>query len=529
MKFAIDRYITGLEREVCADDFEGHYIPRKHDRFFCPECGLQVFWVSRGGNQPNKFKHPKRTDTSPECDKRVDGRSELYLYERVGLPVYLSHLSESVFGLAISFPAIGSKMLAKAASQNAKVSICANGNTRSVHINTSTFIPDSSTLVPVNFLPADNGRYKIEVSPSSVYSRKWSNYAEGFTSAGAVFSYDEAGGRKIHRDDSIFPGRQYYVVARQFYCPFREVSARLVGSLQMRNHQYQVYCMTIDVSVKDEQRYSQISHFFRSKFGIGLLETPPEIIPLWPPVIDRDVMVPVTNTRIYCSITSGNDIPAVYSYSGNQVSNVPVYADVNDEKHIYVNPGSVDTVLSVDRKYVGREVVFRSKDIPYYTVQYTHALYSVSGDELLPEAMGRNCLSHGGSVLCNAKADLYLGSADHNFLHIPLRAKSTPLPSFQNYDKSLILVDGGIIYSHTFQKLQESTQDREILNTIAEHYYGELIPAPRWVQHLLDILKRQDRLLLARDITKHIINGRLPAGALASLEKLYRAVRSTTG
>ena len=92
MKFAIDRYITGLEKEVCADDFYGKYIPRKSSRFYCPECGLQVYWVSKGGNQPNKFKHPPRTETSPECDKRVDGRSDLYLYERVGLPVYLSHI-----------------------------------------------------------------------------------------------------------------------------------------------------------------------------------------------------------------------------------------------------------------------------------------------------------------------------------------------------------------------------------------------------------------------------------------------------
>ena len=196
MKFAIDRYITGLEKEVCADEFYGKNIPRKSNRFFCPECGLQVHWVSKGGNQPNKFKHPPRTETSPECDKRVDGRSELYLYERVGLPVFLSRLAGNNFQLAISFPAVGSKILAIGATHNARVIIRGSGANRTVLINTNNFFPESATLVPVNFLPVDNGVFKIEISPAEAYSRKWSNYAEGFTSTGAIFSYAETGGKK---------------------------------------------------------------------------------------------------------------------------------------------------------------------------------------------------------------------------------------------------------------------------------------------------------------------------------------------
>lgn len=528
MKFAIDRYTTGLEKEVSADDFEGRYIPKKYDRFFCPECGLQVFWVSRGGNQPNKFKHPKRTDASPECDKRVDGRSELYLYERVGLPVYLSHLSGSSFGLSISFPAVGSKMLANAAAQGAKVVISGNGSSRTVLINTNNFIPDSSTLIPINFLPSDNGRFKVEVSPASAYSRKWSNYAEGFSTAGAVFSYSEVGGKKIHRDDSIYPGREYFVVSRQFYCPYKEVNTRSVGTLQLRNTTYKVYRMIVNVSSKDEQRYTQISHFFRSKFGIGLLDTPPEIIPLWPPVIERDVMVPTTDSRIYCAVTSGNETPTVYSYVGNQVNTVPVYTDRNGEKHIYVRAGTIDTVLSVDRKYVGREVVFRAKDISYHTFQYAQTVRSASGEEILPDAISRNVLSAGGSIISNAKADLYLGSVDHNYLHIPMRAESTPLPAFQNLNELLISVEGGIIFSEFVERPKTETHENLMPDYFARYYRGELIPVPRWVMHLLNILKKSEQTLLAQDISNHITNGRIPAGVLAQLAKLYKNIRDTT-
>ena len=46
MKYAIDRYGVGLEKEVSADIFYNKYIPQKKDRFFCPECGERVFWFS---------------------------------------------------------------------------------------------------------------------------------------------------------------------------------------------------------------------------------------------------------------------------------------------------------------------------------------------------------------------------------------------------------------------------------------------------------------------------------------------------
>ena len=91
MKYAIDRYAMGTEKEVDADDFDGQYfIPSRRNRFYCPECGEIVFFRAKGGSNPNHFFHQEKTDRTPECDKRVDGRSSLSLSERVGLPIYLT-------------------------------------------------------------------------------------------------------------------------------------------------------------------------------------------------------------------------------------------------------------------------------------------------------------------------------------------------------------------------------------------------------------------------------------------------------
>ncbi len=526
MKYAIDRYIIGLEKEVCADDFYGKYIPRKSNRFYCPECGLQVYWVSKGGNQPNKFKHPPRTETSPECDKRVDGRSDLYLYERVGLPVFLSRLSGNSFQLAISFPAVGSKMLAYGSSQNAKVVIRGNGASRSVLVNTNNFYPDSATLVPIDFLPSDNGVFKIEVSPSSAYSRKWSNYAEGFTSTGAIFSYGESGGKKVHRDDSISPERQYYVVARQFSCPFSEIKYYSVGTLKLRNNIYQVYCITVNATLQDERRYSQISDFFRYRFGVGLLETAPEIIPLWPPVIEQDVMIPTKESRCFCAITSGNDDPAVFSYVGNQVLSVPVHTGRNGQKHIYVTAGAIDTILSVDRKYVGREILFRMKEVIPSKGRYEVSFVDPDGKSVPVDEMTGNAFSNGGIISANAKMELFLGSADHNYLSIPLRSDKTLLPSFQNLYTILLVVDGGVVYSCRFPTMTRQYDNSKLGMAFCPNTYcGEYVPVPRWAFYLIETIKRNGSPAIAQEICSHIVNGKLPIGAIRALEKLRGTTR----
>lgn len=530
MQYAIDRFITGSEKEVSAADFDDqYYIPRKSERFFCPECGLQVSWVTSTANRSSFFRHPTRTETSPECDKRVDGRSELYLYERVGLPVFLTHSSGNSFLLSISFPAVGSKMLAHGAAQTARVIIRGNGNSRTLLINTNNFYPDRATLVPVNFLPSDNGVFKIEVSPGSAYSRKWSNYAEGFTSAGAIFSYDESGGKKVHRDDSIYPGRQYYVVARQFSCPFNEIQYNAVGTLKLQNSNYQVYCMTVNVSLQNERRYSQISDFFRYRFGVGLLDTAPEIIPLWPPVIEQDVLIPAKDSRIFCAITSGNDDPSVYLYVGNQVLNIPVQKDRSGEKHIFVKASSIDTVLSVDRKYVGREIVFRAKDVIPSKSHYDFLLIDSDGNAIPQDKMEDNAFSHGGSISVNAKMELFLGSLDHNYLHIPLRSDNTLLPTFQYLYEILLMVDGGVVYSHRLQiQSKEPNGDKYGMVVSPNSYCGEYVPVPRWAFHLIEILRKNGSPVIAQEILAHIVNGKLPIGIIRMLEELRGATRRDT-
>lgn len=401
--------------------------------------------------------------------------------------------------------------------------ISSGRDTRTVPINTSNFISDGATRIPIDFIPKDNCRFKIEVSPAGTFGKKWSDYAEGFSSAGAIFLYDESGGKKVHRDDSIVPGRQYYIVAPQFSCLYNEVKVEVIGTLKLRHSSYQVYSMITDVSLKNEQRFTMISDYFRSRFGVGLLETAPEIIPLWPPVVEQDVLVPIKNDPIYCAVKSGIDTPTVYSYFGNQVYTVPIHSDGNGENHILIKAGASDTVLSVDRKYIGREVAFRLKKITPSTHKYEYSFSSPNGGLIELESMTGKSFAQGGNISSNSKIELCLGSVDHTYLHIPIHMDTLALPTFQNLKEILIFVDNGILFAHPIQLPQQAELDNvKLLEDFQNHCYGIYVPVPRWVFHLVTILKREGQIVFVSTIKNYLIDGRIPLGALKVLETMYR-------
>ena len=215
MRFAIDRYSVGVETEVEADDFENQYIPGRRNRFFCPECGEIVYFRARGGTHPNQFYHQEKTVNTPECDKRVDGRSELSLNQRVGLPLYLTGIVSGHYQLNIGFPALGEEMLLKASQAGYTVEISSGKHANTLRINQATFIENEMTLIPMNYIPPYGENYVITITGErNVFGlqRKWSDYADGFGINGAIFSYEETGGKKIRRGDCISIQKNYYLM-----------------------------------------------------------------------------------------------------------------------------------------------------------------------------------------------------------------------------------------------------------------------------------------------------------------------------
>ena len=521
MKYAIDRYEMGLEKEVRADIFYNKYIPRKKDRFFCPECGEPVFWSSRGGSQPDKFSHYNKTEQTPECDKRVDGCSGLNLYERVGLPVYLAVRAFTQFSLMIGFPAAGEQLLAMAASRDIKVCITGAEHYRKVSVNAVNFLEDDVTLVPINFIPypGKNFGMTIELEEALELHKKWSDYADGFSYGGAIFTYGETGGKKIRKGGNISSDKQYYVIARKF-APPQEISSQKLGTIILSDNVYTVYLITINVSVENANRYQYVKNYLQRQFGVWLLQTSPELIPLWPPVAEQGAMIPAkSNAKMYCSVSSGNDEPNVYRYDGSEVFPIAVNKAEGDSHTVSFIIHSQEVFLSVDRKYVGREIAFQSKQIIHPDHEYNFCIEKENGDFVEWKDVTKDVISESFFLNSNAKTEIYIGTRDKIFQHISVREQRVAVSAQYNSEEIMFVEDGGVFIHYRAKAANRRKCLKETLTVdkIRKCCHGELVSIPYWAENMFLKWKRMGNNRIFNEVKRMIVNGKIPVGILKIL------------
>lgn len=526
VKFAIDRYGIGSEIEVDADDFDNqYYIPQRRTRFFCPECNEIVFFRAKGGSHPNQFFHQEKTDRTPECDKRVDGRSELTISQRVGLPLFITQISTGDFQLNIGFPALGSKTLDNAARLDCTVKISSYQQCRTVKVNQSNFLSDNTTLIPVNFIPLYGKNYSISIegrTPLFDLQRKWSDYADGFESNGAIFSYSETGGKKVRRGDSISTNRYYYAVVKNDFLYHSNICQTTIGKVIINNTFFKIIKFQIDVSVDNKRDYTTISSYIKSNFGVWVLECPPELIPIWPPVVQQDYMIPVKNdSNVICFVSSGNDEPNVYSYSGNEVFRKEVKTISNGIHTVELSLGLHPTVLSVDRKYVGREVTFIAKTLQHSGYSYSFSYINSTGEENELTKISKNEVTKGFLLKSNCKFDIYLGTPEMVYKHFSVREQQTSINESQGITE-ISLIIGSNVYD-CIKFANDITLDSDInifSQTIIASARGQLIPIPVWVNHLLQYLRNNHYEPLYQAIIGTMVNDMLHIETVRQLRLL---------
>ncbi|MCI5667596.1 MAG: hypothetical protein MR291_02350 [Oscillospiraceae bacterium] len=512
MKYAIDRYGIGTEIEVDADDFDNqYYIPQRRTRFYCPECNEIVFFRAKGGSHPNQFYHQEKTDRTPECDKRVDGRSNLTIIQRVGLPLFITQISNGNFQLNIGFPALGAKTLESATRFNCTVKISSYQQCRTVKVDQSNFLSDNTTLIPVDFIPLYGKNYSISVDGGTQIfdlQRKWSDYADGFESNGAIFSYSETGGKKIRRGDSISTNRYYYAVVKNDFLYHSNISQTAIGKAIINKTAFKIIKFKIDVSVDNKREFTLISSYMKLNFGVWLLECSSELIPVWPPVVQQDYMIPVKNdSNVICVVSSGNAEPSVFSYSGNAVYKKDVQTISKGIHTVELSLGSYPTILSVDRKYAGREVAFITQTLQHSGYSYGFSFINSAGEENEFNKISRNVVAKGFILKSNSKFDLYLGTSEMVYKHFTVREPQTAITENQGISE-ISLIIGSTVYD-CIKFTENAAFDADIdkfSQVIIASAKGQIIPIPVWVNHILQYLKKNQYEQLYQAIIRTMVN-----------------------
>ncbi|MCR5478666.1 MAG: hypothetical protein K6F27_02250 [Ruminococcus sp.] len=526
MKYAIDRYVIGSEIEVDADDFDNqYYIPQRRTRFYCPECNEIVFFRAKGGNHPNQFYHQEKTDRTPECDKRVDGRSNLTISQRVGLPLFITQISTGIFQLNIGFPALGNNTLENAAKFGYTVKISSQQQYRMFKVDQTNFFSDNTTLVPIDFIPLSAKNYMISIegkTPIPDLQRKWSNYADGFEYNGAIFSYSETGGKKIRRGDSISTNRQYYAVVRNNLLHHSNISQTEIGKIIINKTAYKIIKFMIDVSVDNRREFAYISKYMKSSFGVELLKCPPELIPVWPPVVQQDYVIPVKkHSSVICVVSSGNTEPKVFSYSGNAVCRKDVKTVSSGIHTVELTVGLNPTILSVDRKYAGREVVFVSKPISRSGYSYDFSFINSAGEENELAKLGKSEVAKGFMLKSNSKFELYLGTSEMVYKRFSIRELQTQISGTYGINEICLMIGSSVYEFIKFNKEKALGTDFDAFSkTIIASARGQLIHIPAWVNNTLLRLKNNQDDELYQCIIRTMVNDKIHIETVRQLRLL---------
>ena len=388
MKTALDFYARGKQKEANADEYDrSRYYSR--DRFVCPECGEAVHLTGNGKN--NHFAHyPDKNNTvSVECDRRVDGSPTDSVYERIGLPIYMRKNSSGDFYLYMGFKALPLGLMEKAIKESISVKV---GGKNTYRINNERFSCEKTALIPLDYIPLSGHKYHIYYEPTNkadTVSQHWSDYADGFSFEGAIFSVSEQGGKKIRHGDSITTDVEYYWVRRQPQLPYNMpgINMEKCGRLILKDNILNVFCGSFSSDLSDAE-FGYLASYLRSNLKIHLLEKQPEFIPIWPPVVKTEYGYIINNREqnVYGYVVSGNDNPRIYVYQG--IRKIP--DELVSANHLTcVRVWDQEALVNIDRKYVssGTLLLKRSRNI----ISNDADVYELIDDDCVALEKGNIC------------------------------------------------------------------------------------------------------------------------------------------
>ncbi len=183
---------------------------------------------------------------------------------------------------------------------------------------------------------------------------------------------------------------------------------------------------------------------------------------------------------------------------------------------------SQEMLLSVDRKYAGREVSFQAKEIARSGFVYVSFL-ETKGDLIEWEDLTRQVLSAPFFLNVNARMELYIGYRDKIFRHVAVHERRVAVTEQRNSQEMYFVAEDGVFFHIGVKNKEEATNLQSLLTVdrVREGHGGEWVPLPYWVKYLLLECERMGQEELVREVGKRIVKGRISVGLLKVLHDFY--------
>ena len=527
MDRALDNFGVGKQREVNATDVKsGKTIRAAGKRFQCPVCGEYVTFIPKAiGPKRTVKSHFSHVSAESEatCDLRISSNASLSFYERVGQYLYLIPKKNNRFSLEIGFGGIGKACLQKYEEDHASIIIKTDKGEDKYRIDRRTFYYDETTMLPIHYF-SDGSNYKIGIDKGYLHS-KWADFCEGLSPNGGVFEYGINGGKKIRRANTIAAGQKYYLVipeTKTGRVPI-ELNYSCEGLLLLSNKRFEVGTIVFN-GKNTEYACKKASAFLVDYYGIQLSEVEPQLIPIWPPAIEKCDLIRFESCsmpRAFLYVQSSDDNPSIYQYYGSSYKEI----EAKNNGIVAFPVTENDLPVSIDRHFFGKTYFIKKSSFERKQIAINLCVQDKNGKkmELIPYTSlpPSKCLT----IQSSFPVTVYKYSRSGN--------RKTEIETEQpihvdeiDWNDSFVFFSDMFLGCLTFsdgktnQELQKSEDNQGVPLSISANDNSPRVPIERWVLEIISSDRLDNRT--KQKIIKYIKQGYLPINVKKQLYCFYK-------
>lgn len=527
MDRALDNFGVGKQREVNASDVKsGNTIRAAGKRFQCPVCGEYVTFIP-------KTIGPKRTvkshfshlsaESDVTCDLRISSNASLSFYERVGQYLYLIPKNNNRFSLEIGFGGIGKACIQKYEEEHASIIIKTDKGEDRYKIDRRTFYYDETTMLPIHH-SSDGNNYIIDIDKGSLHS-KWSNFCEGLSIHGGIFEFGINGGKKIRKANTIAAGQKYYLVIPERITSKvpMELNYCSEGLLLLSNKRFEVGTIVFN-GKKTDYAYKKANAFLINYYGIQLSEVEPQLIPLWPPAVEKYDMItfePCSTSRALLYVQSSDDNPSIYQYYGSS------YKEIEANNHGVVNLPVTENELpvSIDRHFFGKTYFIKKSSFERKQIAINLQVHDINGKEI--ELIPYTSLPPSKCLVIQASfpVTIYKFSSSGN-RRIQIETEQPVQIDDIGWNDSFVFFSDLFLGCLSFpdgkphQEQQQSSDSHGEVLSISINDNSPRVPIERWILEIINSDRLDNRT--KQKLIKYVRQGYIPINVKKQLYCFYK-------
>lgn len=369
METAIYLNTPGKQKEINADQITEKRQYRRGS-FICPECGEDAM-LRISDKQKSYFAHYMKNEFSRECDRRVDGETNLTIYERLGVPLYLTKSRKIGYELNIGLKSISMEALKLAEGKGSYLELKVRRNkVKRINISRINFFPEKLNLFKIENYPEYGEPFSIQYNNLPTTINKWADFIDSILRDGILFSIDSNVGKSIRHGDTIYSDEEYlWLSPRKLKGKsLLDKNVEFDGEVVLNNRPHYIYKIRFIKDKKDLDNFNAISNTLREKLKVILLESKNQINLIWPPGIKTEEGYSVsTKGRIHSVVHSVNTQPDIYAYS-NASYKTPTSIDTThykDINYLQYNLSDTEIQLNMDRKITSTGIGIKYDKLMY--------------------------------------------------------------------------------------------------------------------------------------------------------------------